>query len=112
MVFSIGGTEMVGREAVRASIRSRPASILSWHLMLNHRIELHGEDRAEGNAVGLVVRGNRDRETWPMPIRGVELLMKYRMLFRRDGENWLIERCETQRRLDIDAVPYTAKEPA
>ena len=110
VVFSIGGKEIIGHPAIRESIRTRPASILSWHLVLNHRIDIHGEDRAEGKAVGLVVRGTRDRETWPMPIRGVELLMHYRMLFRREGANWLIERCETSRRLDVDVPPVPVKE--
>ncbi|MGB6119883.1 MAG: nuclear transport factor 2 family protein [Mesorhizobium sp.] len=112
VVFKIGDTERHGKDPIRASILARPASLLSWHLMLNHEIEFHDDNRAEGNAVGLVVRGTRDRETWPMPIRGVELVMHYRMLFRREGGSWLIERCETSRRLDIDAAPIAATEPA
>jgi len=104
-VFTIRGEAMTGKEPIRATFKARPASLLSWHLMLNHRITLQDEDRAEGFAVGLVIRGVRDRETWPMPIRGIELVMHYRMLFRREGGKWLIARCDTQRRLDIDAPP-------
>ncbi len=107
VVFGVAGRLTKGKQPIRESLRARPASLLSWHLMLNHRIELQGEDKAEGSAIGLVVRGNRDRDAWPMPIRGVELLMSYCMAFRRENDCWLIVRCETARRLDVDAPPAT-----
>lgn len=97
--------EVKGRDGIRGTFNQRPASILSRHLMLNHLISVIDTDNAEGAAVGMVVRGNRDREDWPMPIRGVELVMDYRMKFRRDLDRWRILRCDTTRLLDVDAVP-------
>ena len=83
----------------------RPPSILSRHLMLNDIIDVEGPRSARGVAVGIVVRGNRDREDWPMPLRGVELVMEYRMLFERSADRWQIARCDTQRLMDVEAAP-------
>jgi hypothetical protein len=94
-----------GHDAIRARLRMRPPSILSRHLMLNHIIDVDGPSSARGVAVGLVVRGNRDREDWPMPLRGVELVMEYRMVFARGNGCWRIARCDTQRLMDVEAVP-------
>jgi hypothetical protein len=94
-----------GHEAIRARLRMRPPSILSRHLMLNHIIDVAGPDSAKGTAVGVVVRGNRDREDWPMPLRGVELVMEYRMVFARLARGWRIARCDTQRLMDVEAAP-------
>ena len=93
-----------GHEAIRARFLMRPPSILSRHLMLNHIIDVEGPDTARGTAVGVVVRGNRDREDWPMPLRGVELVMEYRMMFARVAERWRIARCDTQRLMDVEAA--------
>jgi SnoaL-like domain len=97
--------EARGRSGIRETFTKRPPSILSRHLMLNHVISVVDNDNAEGSAVGLVVRGNRDRETWPMPIRGVELVMDYRLRFRREAAGWRISRCDTTRLLDVEATP-------
>jgi hypothetical protein len=94
-----------GHEAIRARFRMRPPSILSRHLMLNHIIDVEGPSTARGTAVGIVVRGNRDREDWPMPLRGVELVMEYRMMFARVAERWRIARCDTQRLMDVETTP-------
>jgi hypothetical protein len=94
-----------GHEAIRARFRMRPPSILSRHLMLNHIIDVEGPSTARGTAVGVVVRGNRDREDWPMPLRGVELVMEYRMMFARVADRWRIARCDTQRLMDAEAAP-------
>ena len=94
-----------GHEAIRARVRMRPPSILSRHLMLNHIIDVDGPSSARGVAVGMVVRGNRDREDWPMPLRGVELVMEYRMVFARTADGWRIGRCDTQRLMDVEATP-------
>jgi hypothetical protein len=94
-----------GHEAIRARFRMRPPSILSRHLMLNHIIDVEGPRSARGVAVGMVVRGTRDREDWPMPLRGVELVMEYRMLFARAADRWQIARCDTQRLMDVEAAP-------
>ena len=94
-----------GHEAIRARLRMRPPSILSRHLMLNHIIDVEGPNSARGVAVGMVVRGNRDREDWPMPLRGVELVMEYRMTFELSADRWRIARCDTQRLMDVEAAP-------
>ena len=94
-----------GHDAIRARLRMRPPSILSRHLMLNHIIDVDGPSSARGVAVGLVVRGNRDREDWPMPLRGVELVMEYRMAFAWGDGGWRIARCDTQRLMDVEAAP-------
>jgi hypothetical protein len=92
-----------GREAIRATFRKRPPDILSRHMMLNHVIDIDGDETARGFAVGVVARGNRDREDWPMPLRGVELVMEYRMVFAQHGDRWRIARCDTQRLMDVEA---------
>lgn len=97
--------EVKRRDGIRGTFRQRPESILSRHLMLNHLISVIDADHAEGAAVGMVVRGNRDRETWPMPIRGVELVLDYKMTFRRDPDSWRISRCDITRLLDVEAAP-------
>ncbi|SFU21791.1 nuclear transport factor 2 family protein [Mesorhizobium sp. YR577] len=97
-------SETTGRAAIADLFRKRPPSILSRHLMLNHTITIHGADSADGVAVGVVIRGNRDRETWPMPLRGVELVLEYRLSFRREPDRWRINRCDTMRLLDVEAV--------
>lgn len=97
--------EAKGRDGIRQTFAQRPTSILSRHLMLNHLISVIDADSAEGAAVGLVVRGTRDREQWPMPIRGVELVMDYRMTFCREADRWRISRCDTTRLLDVEAMP-------
>ena len=111
-VFTALTFEARGRAGIRETFAKRPLTILSRHLMLNHVISVIDSDNAEGAAVGLVVRGNRDRETWPMPIRGVELVMDYRLRFRREPEGWRISRCDAKRLLDIEAAPMGGGEHA
>lgn len=93
-----------GHAEIARTLQARPASLLSRHLLVNATIRLDGDDRAHGEAYGMVVRGVRDRETWPMPIRGLELLVQYKTSFRRGADGWRISDCAVYRVLDIEAV--------
>jgi hypothetical protein len=94
-----------GHEGIVQALRARPSSLLSRHLLANTTIHLDGTDQARGEAFGMVVRGHRDRETWPMPIKGLELLVAYHMAFRRGPQGWRITDCAIDRVLDIEAAP-------
>ncbi|MCZ4316684.1 nuclear transport factor 2 family protein [Comamonadaceae bacterium G21597-S1] len=92
-----------GREAIRGVFNARPLSILSRHMMLNHTVVVGEDGTATSTANGIVVRGTRDRQEWPMPIRGLELVVEYQFAFRLEGEDWRITSCGVLRLLDIEA---------
>ncbi len=97
-----------GHAEIAQSLQARPPSLLSRHLLANTAIHLIDADNARGEAFGMVVRGTRDRETWPMPIRGLELLVSYAMTFHRSSQGWRIRECAVGRIMDIDAPPLPA----
>ena len=104
--------EWPGHAGIRGLFNARAASILSYHMMLNHTVTIPDADTAHATALGQVVRGNRDRDTWPKPIRGLELLVDYQFSFRRVGDDWRITRCGVHKRLDIEVTTLAAQAPA
>lgn len=93
-----------GHAGIAQALQARPASLLSRHLLANSHVAIEDDEHARGEAYGIVIRGLRDRDSWPMPIRGVELLVAYRMAFRRGAEGWRIADCEVHRVLDVEAA--------
>ncbi|MES2362054.1 MAG: nuclear transport factor 2 family protein [Pseudomonadota bacterium] len=96
--------ESAGHDGIRRVFSARPASILSYHMMLNHAVTVAGETTASARALGIVVRGNRDRDAWPKPIRGLELLVEYLVDFRLEAGGWRIHRCAIRRLLDVEVT--------
>lgn len=100
-----------GHEQIVQVLQARPSSMVSRHLLANVTVRLDEEGGARGEACGMVVRGTRDRDSWPMPIRGLELLVSYAMVFRHTADGWRIRDCAIQRVFDVDALPIQPPSP-
>ena len=95
--------EASGHDGIRLLLAARPASLLSRHMMLNHEVVIDTATTAHAKALGIVVRGDRDRTDLPMPIRGLELLVQYQLEFRCEAGQWKICRCGVLRLMDVEA---------
>src|SRR5690348_4388475 len=66
--------DLPGREAIRAFFNRRSTASVSRHLVVNPVVEVIDADHARGVSIGLVVRGPAGDGSYPVPMRGVELL--------------------------------------
>lgn len=95
--------ELPGHAAIARFIARLPKGVVSRHLMLNPRIHVIDADSATGDCFGLVVRGPEGDGSFPVKMRGVELLCEYHDDFRRIGDGWRITRRAMTRLIDADA---------
>ena len=95
--------ELAGHAAIAGFIARLPKGSVSRHLMLNPRVEVVDADNAVGVCFGLVVRGPEGDGSFPVPMRGVELLVEYRDRFQRFDTGWRITRREMTRLIDVGA---------
>lgn len=96
-----------GREAIRGFFQRRPTHSYSRHLILNPVVDILDEASARGVCVGLVVRGPA-APAFPVPMRGVELIVEYRHSFARTTAGWRIAEIQMDRLIDVEATPKEA----
>lgn len=92
------GQAMEGREAIRAALRSRPASLITRHVSSNLRLESATADRMVATHYFTHFRDTCETgKTLPLPIEGtMRSVGEYRDEFVRVDGQWLIARREAQ----------------
>lgn len=94
--------DLTGRERIRSFVERRGTDSYSKHLVINPVIDVIDENNAKGVSFGLVVRGPA-RDSFPVPMRGLELLVEYRDTFVRTPDGWRFARREMSRLIDVEA---------
>ena len=97
--------DLAGPDAIRGFIDRLSKATVSRHLVINPVVTVVDADNALGVCIGMVVRGPAGK--LPVPMRGLELLVEYRDIYKRTPAGWRIALREMTRLIDVEAAPAT-----
>lgn len=94
--FERRGETLAGREVIRATLKARPATMLSRHMCANLAIDVIDENNARGVVSFTVYLHNfAEGQQGPAPLRDPEAIGEYHDLYVRTDEGWRIKRRNT-----------------
>jgi len=107
--FERRGETLAGREEIRATLKARPATMLSRHLCANLAIDVIDADNARGVVSFAVYMHNfAEGEQGPAPLRDAEAIGEYHDVYVRTAEGWRIKRRNTTVAFRRQPQPKTA----
>lgn len=107
--FERRGETLAGREVIRATLKARPATMLSRHLCANLAIDVVDENNARGVVSFAVYLHNfAEGEQGPAPLRDAEVVGEYHDVYVRTPEGWRIKRRNTTVAFRRQPQPKTA----
>ncbi len=107
--FERRGETLAGREAIRATLKARPATMLSRHLCANLAIDVIDENNAKGVVSFAVYMHNfAEGEEGAAPLRDAEAIGEYHDVYVRTSEGWRIKRRNTTVAFRRQPKPKTA----
>lgn len=94
--FERRGETLAGREVIRATLKARPATMLSRHMCANLAIDVIDENNAKGVVSFTVYLHNfAEGEEGAAPLRDPEAIGEYHDIYVRTSEGWRIKRRNT-----------------